>query len=80
MIIEQSEALLEICERLKHMGYGVGKHIRMYGERFEILSDPFADGDGIAVLVKPQGSTSSRVVRLPATVIQTASRAPKRTR
>lgn len=74
MIIEETDTVPEICERLKHMGYGIGKDIRMYGERFEVLSDPFPDHDGIAVLVKTHGTDETRIVLLPATVIQTASR------
>jgi hypothetical protein len=31
----------ENCARSKGLGYTVSKHIKMYGERFELVSDPF---------------------------------------
>lgn len=37
------------CARIKDLSFTASKHIRMYGERFEIVSDPFAEGGCIAV-------------------------------
>jgi hypothetical protein len=42
----------EICDQVKHLGYAVSDRIRLYGEEFEVLSDPFPEDDGIAVRVK----------------------------
>lgn len=39
----------EICERLKVLGYAHGKRIRVYGEEFDLTSNPVADGSGFAI-------------------------------
>lgn len=38
-----------ICERLKKFGYSQARHIRLYGEEFHLVSNPFPDGGGFAV-------------------------------
>jgi len=44
--------------------------IRLYGEEFEVVSDPFPEADGIAVQVTTKKDPSIRVLRIPATVLQ----------
>jgi hypothetical protein len=63
----------EMCARVKRLGYEPSKRIRLYGEEFEVVSDPFPDGEGIAVHVKLKNRPGIRVVRLPATVLQSVS-------
>ena len=41
----------EACSRIKGMGYAPGKRIHIYGEKLEVLSDPFAEGAGIGIRV-----------------------------
>lgn len=43
MTSQNWESLLaeEICNRLKRLGYGRSQHVRLYGEQFEVMSDPF---------------------------------------
>jgi hypothetical protein len=60
----------EICAHIKHLGYGASGHIRLYGEEFEVISDPFPENDGIAVHVKTKSNSTIRVLQLPATVVQ----------
>jgi hypothetical protein len=64
--------ILEICSQVKELGYAASDRIRLYGEEFEVLSDPFPENDGIAVRVKSlhAKSESVRVLQLPATVLQ----------
>jgi hypothetical protein len=31
----------EACARIKHLGYVASRRVRIYGEEFELLSDPF---------------------------------------
>jgi hypothetical protein len=45
----------EKCARIKNLGFSTSKHIKMYGERFEIVSDPFNQGDCIAVHALSEG-------------------------
>ena len=63
----------EACNRIKEMGYAPGKRIHIYGEKFEVLSDPFAEGAGIGIRVK-QGDGDTRVLQLPATLLQPPKR------
>jgi len=66
----ESPSLAEICESVKRLGYGAKQNIRLYGEEFEVISDPFPDAGGIAVSVKTKKSNRIRVIQLPATVLQ----------
>lgn len=69
-----TSSVTEICARVKRLGYEPSKRIRLYGEEFEVVSDPFPEGGGIAVNVKSKNGTGTRVVQLPATILQSASR------
>lgn len=64
--------LLYICDRLKKMGYAESKHIRIYGEEIEMVSNPFPDGDGISVRAISRRETRVKVVKLPLPVWQAA--------
>jgi NhaA family Na+:H+ antiporter len=66
----EETAAAQICERLKKMGYSVGRHIRLYGERLEVISDPFPHDGLIAVRVRRRGHASERVLYLPKIVLQ----------
>jgi hypothetical protein len=66
----ESPSVLEICARIKHLGYGASSRVRLYGEEFEVLSDPFPEAGGIAVRVKTRKNSNIRVLRLPSTVLQ----------
>jgi hypothetical protein len=44
-------------------------HIRMYGERFEIVSDPFDEGDCVAVRATSTNNPEIRTVRLPMAIL-----------
>ena len=66
----ESPSIAEVCASVKRLGYSARQRIRLYGEEFEVISDPFPEADGIAVHVKTEKDTGIRVVRLPATVLQ----------
>jgi hypothetical protein len=66
----ESPTVLEILARIKHLGYGVSARVRLYGEEFEVLSDPFPEAGGIAVQVKTKKDLNTRILRLPSTVLQ----------
>lgn len=63
-------SILEICANVKRMGYAASSRVRLYGEDFEVLSDPFPEAGGIAVRVKTAKDANVRVLGLPATVLQ----------
>ena len=59
----------EVCAQIKKFGYAMSQKIRIYGEEFEVLSDPFASDEGIAIHVRSRRTSQTRVLLLPATVI-----------
>jgi hypothetical protein len=62
--------MAEICENVKKLGYGISQNVRLYGEEFEVVSDPFPEAGGIVVQARTRKATTVRIVRLPATVLQ----------
>ena len=56
------------------MGYAASSRVRLYGEDFEVLSDPFPEADGVAVHAKAKKDSRICVLRLPATVLQSVKR------
>jgi hypothetical protein len=70
----ESPSVLETCARVKHLGYTTSGRVRLYGEEFEVVSEPFAEADGIAVRVKSRKNPNVRTLRLPSTVVHTAKR------
>jgi len=60
----------EVCAGVKRLGYGAKQTVRLYGEEFEVISDPFPEEGGVAVTVRTKKNDSIRVVQLPSTVLQ----------
>ena len=63
----------EVCARVKGFGYAASQKIRIYGEEFDVLSDPFPSADGIAIQVRSKRTSQTRVLQLPSTVVHRAS-------
>lgn len=63
------DSVSEICARVKHLGYAAFQRIRIYGEEFDVVSDPFPEANGIAIRVKKIGESRIRILQLPATVL-----------
>ena len=72
MAIRNIEAppVSEVCARVKHLGYAASGRVRLYGEEFEVVSDPFPEADGIAVHVTTKKDSRVRVLQLPGPVLQ----------
>lgn len=64
-----------ICAHIKHLGYAAARRVRLYGEEFEVVSDPFPDASGVAMFVTTKKDPGIRVLRIPVTVLQIARRA-----
>jgi len=62
----------DLCTHVKHLGYATSRRIRLYGEEFQVVSDPFPEANGVAVHVTTKKDSSIRVLRIPATVLQRA--------
>ena len=62
----------DICDNVKHLGYAISRRIRLYGEEFEVVSDPFPEAGGIAVHGTTKKDLTIRELQIPATVLQNA--------
>lgn len=64
-----------LCERLKRLGYEKNKQIRMYGEEFDLISDPITIGDHLYVVdAIERKSKSLRRVRIPLPIVNMIQR------
>lgn len=63
-----------LCEKLRKLGYARARHVRLYGEDFHLISDPFPEGDGFVVEGIARRSGRSRVVRIPLSTVHTLQR------
>lgn len=62
-----------LCERLKRLGYEKNKQLRMYGQEFDLISDPITIGEHLYVVdAIERKSKSLRRVRIPLPVINMA--------
>ena len=59
----------ESCARIKELGFTASKHITIYGERLELVSDPFEDGGCTAVQVVSKNDPTIRTLRLPEAIL-----------
>jgi hypothetical protein len=64
-----NQPLSKSCERIKDLGYSAGKRVNLYGEYFGIVSDPFIDGDWIAVRVIGENDPTIQTIRLPVSIL-----------
>ena len=62
-----------LCEAIKRLGYAKNSQVRLYGEVFDLVSDPVSVGENF-VFVDALERKSGRVrrVRIPPTIVQTA--------
>jgi len=59
----------ENCARIKKLGYIVGKHVNLYGEHMELVSDPFEEGECVAVRAVSGSNPTERTIDLPVTLL-----------
>jgi hypothetical protein len=57
------------CARIKKLGYVAGKHVDLYGEHIELVSDPFAEGECVAVRAISGNNPTERTIDLPVTLL-----------
>ena len=74
MASQDPAELHEICDRLKNLGYAQSKHIRIYGQEFTVISNPFPEGNGIAVRAVSRRETLERIVKIPLPILQTLNK------
>jgi hypothetical protein len=62
-----------LCGRIKRLGYSRGNQVQLYGERFDLISDPFCVGDNsVRVDALEQRSGRTRRVRIPLNIVRAA--------
>ena len=59
----------ENCSRIRDLGFRTSKHINMYGERFELVSDPFEDGACTSVHALSGSNPTIRTLHLPTAIL-----------
>jgi hypothetical protein len=64
----------DLCERLQALGYAHGKRIRVYGEEFDLTSNPIADGSGFAIEAISRKSGHTRMLRIPLSILHMISK------
>ena len=57
------------CARIKELGYSTTHRIHMYGEWLEIVSDPFVEGNGVAVHAVSTDGVTKKTLRLPVSIL-----------
>ncbi len=62
-----------LCETLKRLGYSQNNQVKLYGEVFELVSDPVAVSENfVFVDALERKSGQVRRVRIPLTIVQKA--------
>ena len=67
---EEYISIVEICACVKRLGYGASQIVRLYGEDFEVISDPFAEAGGIAITVRTKKDSVPRMLQIPTTILR----------
>src|SRR5579863_6632967 len=57
------------CIKIKDLGFTASTQIHMYGQRFEIVSEPFEEGDGISVHATSGNDPKIRTLGLPVAIL-----------
>lgn len=66
-------ATADMCERLKKLGFARSNQVKLYGEQFELVSDPFPHETGIAVEAARNDGKPPRTIRLPLPILKMAT-------
>ena len=62
-------SLAENCARIRKLGYIAGKHVNLYGEHMELVSDPFVEGDCVAAQAISSSNRTVRTIDLPVSIL-----------
>jgi hypothetical protein len=67
---------VSLCGRLKRLGFTQKNQMKLYGEEFELLSDPIVMGDNLVVVdAIEKKSRRMRRVRIPLPIVNMAKSA-----
>ncbi len=66
-----TEQQVALCEGLKRLGFAAGERVRMYGEEFDLVSDPIALQDQLVFVdAIERRSGGRRRVRIPLPIVR----------
>ena len=69
-----TEKQIILSARLKRLGFTTGNQIKLYGEVFELVSEPIVMADNMVLVdATEQKSGQSRRVRIPLPIVHMAS-------
>jgi hypothetical protein len=64
----------KLCERLKRLGFAQENRMRLYGQEFDLISDPFiVENDVVFVDAIERKSRMQRRVRIPLPIVHMAT-------
>ncbi len=64
---------ITLCEMIKRLGYAQNNQVKLYGEVFDLVSDPVSVGDNcVFVDALERKSGQVRRVRIPLTIVRVA--------
>jgi hypothetical protein len=73
-----SERQARLCDKLKRLGYGQNSQIRLYGDKFDVTSDPVMISEHLVVVDAVEQRTGrSRRVRIPLNILNMADQEKK---
>ena len=62
-----------LCETIKRLGYAKNNQVRLYGETFDLVSDPVSVGEDVVFVdALERKSGQVRRVRIPSTIVRMA--------
>jgi Fe2+ transport system protein FeoA len=65
---------VNLCEKLKRMGFAQDKQLKLYGEVFELLGDPIVVGDELVLVdAIEKRSGQLRRIRIPLLIVNMAN-------
>jgi len=65
---------VSLCKRLQHLGFTKGNRMKLYGEEFELHSEPIVVGDKIVLVdATEKKSGQMRRVRIPLPIVNMAN-------
>ena len=66
-------AQVSLCERIKQLGFAQNTHVRLYGELFDLVSDPVSITENLVFVdALERRSGQLRRVRIPLTIVHRA--------
>ena len=68
-----SERQVKLCEKLKRLGYGQNSQIKLYGDKFDVTSDPVVIAERLVVVDAIEQKTGRpRRIRIPLNILNLA--------